>query len=107
MKIVARIIGIILPVSAIILIVLQVVISNELAALGKRLGHLDAQVRIETDLNEALSTEVASASSLLVLRERAEVLGFVEPSSKQIMSLTLEVPVALGRAYAPLKPTLE
>ncbi len=97
MKNVARIIGIALPVAAIILIVTQVVISNELAALGKRLGQLDTQVRVETDLNEALATEVASASSLLVLRERAQLLGFVEPTAKQIMSLTLEVPVALGR----------
>lgn len=104
MKKIARIIGIVLPITAIILVVLQVVISNELATLGKRLGQLDAQVSRETDVNEALSTEVASASSLLMIRERAELLGFVEPTAKQIMSLTLEVPVALTRpdSYAQL-----
>ena len=86
---------------------LQVVISNELATLGKRLGQLDTQVSYEADLNEALSTEVASASSLLVLRERAQKLGFVEPTATQIMSLTLEVPVALNRSDSLRPVSLE
>lgn len=107
MKKIARVIGIVLPITAIILVVLQVVISNELAMLGKRLGQLDTQVSRETDLNEALSTEVASASSLLVLRERAQKLGFIEPTAKQIMSLTLEVPVALNRPDSLRQVSLE
>lgn len=96
MKNFGRIIGILLPIAAIILIVLQVVVSNELAALGKRLGALDAEVRVVSDIHEALQTEVASASSLLTLRVRAESLGFMEPTAKQIMNLTPETPVALG-----------
>ena len=96
MKNIGKIIGIMLPIAALVMIVLQVVVSNELAGLGKRLGELGREVRIQADINEALKTEVASASSLLTLRERAESLGFVEPTSKQIMNLTLEVPVALG-----------
>lgn len=107
MKNAVRIIGIALPLTAIMLMILQVVLSNELASLGKRLGQLDKEVRLETDIHEALSTEVASASSLLVLRERAQMLGFAEPTAKQIMSLTLEVPVALGGPQAPLRVPLE
>lgn len=107
MKNVARVIGIVLPLTALMLMIIQVVLSNQLATLGKRLGQLDKEVRLETDVYEALSTEVASASSLLVLRERAQLLGFVEPTAKQIMSLTLEVPVALGGPQTPLRVPLE
>ncbi len=107
MKHIVRIIGFLLPVAAIILVVLQVVVSNELAALGKRLGKLDQEVRLEADMHEALSTEVASASSLLVIRERAQAQGFVDPTSKQVISLSLEVPVALNRADVPVALPLE
>ncbi len=95
MKVLARILNVILPVTAIVLVVFQVVVSNELATLGKRLSELDAEVRVVSDLNEELRTEVASASSLLTLRARAQLLGFVEPTTKQIMNLTSDVPVAL------------
>lgn len=107
MKHIVRIIGFLLPVAAIILVVLQVVVSNELAALGKRLGKLDQEVRLEADMHEALSTEVASASSLLVIRERAQAQGFVDPTPKQVISLSLEVPVALNRADVPVALPLE
>ncbi len=107
MKNIIRIIGFLLPVAAITLVVLQVVVSNELATLGKRLGKLDQQVRIEADMREALSTEVASASSLLVIRERAQAQGFVDPTAKQIISLSLEVPVALNRSDVPARLPLE
>jgi hypothetical protein len=85
-----------LPVLAVLLVVTQVVVSNKLATQGKRLAQLDREIRIERDMLYALETEVASASSLLALRERAELMGFTEPSTKQILNLTAEVPVAFG-----------
>lgn len=107
MKYLFKIIGIILPIAAVVMIILQVVVSNELATLGKKLGQLDLNVKLESDINEAMRTEVASASSLLVMRDRAELLGFVEPTSKQVISLTSEVPVALKPGDALIRPSFE
>jgi len=94
MKHLMRLLEVLLPITAVILIVFQIVVSNELAALGKQLGRLDAQAREAMDTKEALSIQVASASSLLTLRERAETLGFIEPTAKQIVNLSRETPVA-------------
>lgn len=107
MKYIFKCIGILLPIAAVVMIVLQVVVSNELATLGKKLGQLDQNVKLESDINEALRTEVASASSLLVLRDRAELLGFVEPTSKQVISLTSEIPVALKHSDTSIRPSFE
>lgn len=94
MKFIVKLVGILLPVIAIVLLVCQVVVSNELATLGKKLGKIDYQVSLESDIHEALTAQVASASSLMTVRERAATLGFVEPSAKQIVHVSLTVPVA-------------
>ena len=99
MKYFVRAAEILLPITAVILLVFQVIISNELATLGKKLGQLDVDVRLVSDVRESLSIEVASASSLLALRERALSQGFVEPTNKQIMNLSLQVPVALDISH--------
>ena len=94
MNTVIKTLRVILPVCAVILLVLQVIFSTELATLGKRMGQLDAAVSRERDVREALETQVASASSLLSLRDKALELGFHEPTANQITSLAPEVPVA-------------
>lgn len=90
-----RLIEFILPLTAIMLLVFQVILSNELSTHGKQVGELEKEVRLAKDEKEALTIEVASASSLLTLRDRAEVLGFIEPTTKQILTLTPQVPVAI------------
>lgn len=95
-----------LPVTAILLIVLQVIVSNELATLGKRMGTLDAAVTDQRDLHETLETQVASASSLLTLRERALAEGFHDPKATQIVSLPAQVPVAFGVTNARTPQTI-
>lgn len=105
MKYILRIAEILLPITAVVLLIFQVIISNELATLGKQMGQLDTAVRLESDVKESLAIQVASASSLLTLRERATVAGFIEPTNKQIMNLTLQVPVAaLDTNHTPLSP---
>lgn len=100
-----KIIETILPLVAVILVVSQVVVSNQLVALGGELGKLDVEIRKEIDVKESLSIEVASASSLLMLRERAKDLGFMDPTSKQIITISREIPVALGFGSGiPLRP---
>ena len=98
MKQLLRILYIVMPILTIILIVIQVVVSNELASLGKKLGKLDTEISFAQDVYADLSTQVASASSLSTLRERALGMGFREPTQAQIIALTPEVPVALRLA---------
>jgi len=60
------------------------------------MGDLDTAVTNEQDLHDVLATEVASASSLMTLRDRASLLGFHEPAANQIVTLSPNVPVAFG-----------
>ncbi|HLD24762.1 MAG TPA: hypothetical protein VJB96_02480 [Patescibacteria group bacterium] len=101
MRYVLKIIELTLPITAIALIVLQVVLSNALTTQGKQVGELENEVRFAIDVKEALEIQVASASSLLTLRDRAFELGYGEPTAKQILNLTLEVPVAFGGLEHP------
>ncbi len=102
MKRLLRIAEIFLPITAIVLLIVQVIISNELATLGKKMASLDHDVRIQNESRESLTIAVASASSLLQLRERALAEGFVEPTTKQILNLSLQVPVALDTGHNAL-----
>lgn len=94
MKYILRLTGIILPILALFMLVCQVVVSNELATLGKTLGKIDYQISQENDVHEVLAAEVASASALMTVREKATAMGFVEPTAKQIVHLAVPVPVA-------------
>lgn len=96
MKRIARCIELILPAVAVVLLLTQVIVSNELATLGKEMGQLERDVRVEEGIAESLDIQVASSSSLLAIRERAMAMGFVEPTANQVISLSRETPVALG-----------
>jgi len=89
----------ILPVAALALIVLQVVVSNDLATLNAHLGSLDSEMARARSRHETLETAVASASSLMTMREQALAAGFREPTSRQVVVLQPEVPVAFGAQY--------
>ena len=95
MKYLIRTLLALLPLLAGVLVITQVVMTNELASLGKTLGKLDYDVSVADDMYEDLATQVASASSLFALRERAGALGFREPTQSQIIPLVPEVPVAI------------
>lgn len=95
MKLLLKTIEVFLPITAILLLIMQVVLSNELTTYGKKVGELEKEVQFAQDENEALEIAVASSSALLTLREKAVVLGFVDPSTKQILNLTPVAPVAI------------
>lgn len=107
MKLLLRLLLSGMPIVAVVLVIMQVVFSNELATLGKQLGKLDSEVTLEKDMHEALATEVASVSSLVSLRVRASELGFKAPTRDQIIALTPEVPVAFGVAHNTAYPPLQ
>lgn len=91
------------PIIAGILLLIQVIVSNQLAALGKTLSALDQRISVANERHERLATEVASASSLLSIRVRAQQEGFRDPKSADIIALTSAVPVAFG---VPARPGL-
>lgn len=81
---------------AIVLLVVQVVISNRVGMLGKKLTGLESNIVQEKLTNNFLATEVASASSMLAQGERARHLGFREATKTDILVVDTTVPVAFG-----------
>lgn len=81
---------------AIVLVVLQVIVSNRVGMLGKKLTGLEGSIASEKLAREFLATEVASASSILAQSEKAKALGFREPVKSDILVLDKTIPVALA-----------
>ncbi len=88
MNTLVKILRIVSPIVAVTLLIVQVIVSNQLATLGKHMEQLDMAVSREQDVRETLETQVASASSLLAIRERAIAEGFHEPKPNQIVALS-------------------
>lgn len=80
----------------IVLVVVQVIISNKVGMLGKQLTGLEGNIEAEKFTNEFLTAEVASASSMFALEDRAKQLGFHEPSKNDILIMDAKIPVAYG-----------
>lgn len=88
----------ILPILVVVLVVLELVVTNELASLGEKVNGIEVKIGALQEENELLSQEVASASSLLSLASRAKDLGFVEAGAT--LSFTSEqLPVALNQPH--------
>lgn len=85
-----------LPVLAVLLLGVEIIVANELAGLGKNLAVTDAAIQQELATNEMLATQVASSSSLLAVRQKAQALGFREPTKEQVLTFNpAQLPVAL------------
>ena len=80
----------------VLLAVGQLLVTNELASLGQSVGELDDRIEAAREVHELLGQEVASASSLLAIEEKAKELGFVEPTKTSYVTLS-DLPLALGR----------
>ncbi len=86
-----------LPFLALVLIVLQITVSNQVSVLSRTVRSVERGIVRESDTIELLSTAVASASSLTTISERAAGLGFRQPEKDQVLHLTPEtLPVALA-----------
>lgn len=66
-----------LPIIAILLLVVEMFVTNELAGFGKKVAQTDHAIDALREENQLLSEKVASLSSLLTIEEKARVLGFV------------------------------
>lgn len=71
----------ILPLTALVavLFILQIAFSNDLAGTGTEVKSLEHKIELVRAENRTLAHEVASASALLAIRERAGTMGLVEP----------------------------
>lgn len=85
-----------LPLIAVVLVVLQIIVANELAGAGHTLSQVDEQIQKYAKENEILDMKIASASSLLTVEAQARVIGFVEPQKDSIITERFnELPIAL------------
>lgn len=85
------------PLFAMLAIAVEIIVTTQLAGSGKEVRTLDVAIERVRQENEALSLAVASASSLLTIHARAAEMGFVEPTSKQTITMdSNSLPVAFG-----------
>jgi cell division protein FtsL len=75
---------------SVFLFVLNVFTANNTIDYGKKLSELDQRVAKLTNENETLSQEVASASALITIDQKARELGFVEKTNKNTIILSDE-----------------
>lgn len=83
----------VLPVLALLLVVVELVVANELAGLRGSVKDNDVAIASLQDENDILSREVASASALATIAKKAYQAGFVQPSKSQYLILDT-LPVA-------------
>lgn len=85
-----------LPILIIVLFAIRIGLANSLAALGSDVQKIDDKIAFLAEENDALRQQIASASSLLTITQRAQALGFVEPAKDQVMTMVQDqFPVAL------------
>lgn len=65
-----------LPVIAVILLVVEILLTNELAGIGSRVSRTDRTIDRVREENQLLREGVASMSSLLTIEEKSRLLGF-------------------------------
>lgn len=70
-----------IPLTILILILAEFFVTNHVAGLGGNVGEIELKIAAIREENERLRQEVASASALLSVSQRAKELGFVEPKN--------------------------
>ena len=86
-----------IPLIVCLLLITEIIVSNELAALGRKVSIHDSDIERIDEENQMLREEIASSSSLIAVTVRAQEAGFQDPRSGQILTLVPEqLPVAFG-----------
>ena len=68
----------------ILLSVLQIVVSNQLATTGIALGKIDDALKVYKEENEIIREKLLISSSLFQIASKAASLGFVEKKSQVV-----------------------
>lgn len=69
-----------LPLLAIILIIFEIVATNEFASVGTKIRTIDVAIDRLRDENELLHSQIASASALIAIEQKAKDLGYKIPA---------------------------
>ena len=69
-----------LPIIAIALLVVEMLVTNELAGFGRKVAQTDRAIDVLREENQLLQEKVASLSSLITIEEKASALGFISTS---------------------------
>lgn len=65
-----------LPLAAVLLLVVEILATNEFAGFGKKVAEADRAVDTLKEENQLIGEKIASLSSLLTIEEKARALGF-------------------------------
>lgn len=85
-----------LPVIAVFIVVAKILLTNQFVPSGKQVRALDIAIDTVRAQNEILEQQVASASSLVAVSQKASEIGFVEPTKSQLLTVSGDhLPVAL------------
>lgn len=64
-----------IPVLVVLLVVVELLVTNELAGFGKKVAEADRSIEAVSEENQLLSEKIASLSSLLIIDQKARELG--------------------------------
>ncbi len=78
----------ILPLIVVLLLVVEILVTNELAGFGRKVGDANRAIDALKEENQLLQEKVASLSSLLTVEEKARALGFT--TTPTVVSLGYE-----------------
>lgn len=78
----------ILPVIVVLLFVVEILVTNELAGFGRKVGDANSSIDALKEENQLLQEKVASLSSLQSVEEKARSLGFT--TTPTVVSLGYE-----------------
>ncbi|MBI5620280.1 hypothetical protein HY949_00700 [Candidatus Gottesmanbacteria bacterium] len=70
-----------LPLLAIVLLVVEILVTNELAGFGRKVSETDRAIDAIREENQLLQEKVASLSALTTIEEKARAYGFVTSPS--------------------------
>lgn len=85
-----------IPVCAGVLIVIEIILTNQLAGGGSQMRSVDSAIDDLRQVNALLTQQVASASSLTTIAAKAAEYGFIDPLKSQFLTVAAELPVALN-----------
>lgn len=84
----------ILPLLAVFLIIAQVFATNQLAGLGETVTGIDMRIESLREENALLDQQVASASSLIMIEQKAKEYGFAQAKPSSYIHLEEDLPIA-------------
>lgn len=81
-----------IPITAVVLGVASIFVHNFLATSGSDLKSLESAAQVLTGQNSLLHQQIAQASSLTLLKDKAPSLGFLTP--ERVVYVNLSQPLA-------------